>query len=186
MNSKDKRNPYRHISRALRLIDSRNKIDDVIKVDPVIAVKEPTLAILDEKRTANNGQPIPAKFQQLDKFFHGMLTYGDVIRFADHELTDAGYDTRYAALTDAVTTPPQCGIVMLWQWAETSPVFSLYMPAPVIKNKIKDFLPTGYLAQRMAIMAMTDEHVSINLVYMLTGVISQHDPIHEEIRKHGY
>lgn len=174
MNGDDKRISLKNIFRPLSALDEiREPIDSIIL--------ESTSTMMSPSATKG----IPDRFKQLDKFFNGMLTYGDVIRFADCELTEQSYESRYAGLGDTIDVPPHCDVVMLWQWAEDSPVFSLYMPCPVIKNRIKDIIPSKYLAKRMAIMAIADDFVSINLVYMLTGVISQHDPVHEEIRKHG-
>ena len=179
MNDKPKRNIYRKIAdRSPKLDDLRKNIfsdyDEMFVTD--VVYDEPQL---------ENDYCVPSKFKELNRFFNGQLTEADVIRFLDHEPTHDSNQGRYGSMTDRIRIPPHCDVVVLWQWDENSPVFSLYMPKPFVDNKLQNIIPRQYLAKRVAIMAMAYDHVSINFMYMLTGVVSKDDPIHEEIRKHG-
>lgn len=183
MNDKSRRNIYKQINDKFVELDAARKknragIDRVFNLDEFDEVPFLELPTAPEYR-------IPDKFKPLNRFFNGKLTEADVIRFAEFDVTHDSNEGRYSAMKDTIRVPRHCDVVMLWQWDENSPVFSLYMPQPVVANRIEDIIPKQYLAKRIAIMAMADGYVSINLVYMLTGIISQHDPIHEEIRKHG-
>lgn len=125
---------------------------------------------------------IPAKYNELNRFFRGMLTMDDISRFCDKDITYDSFDPNFAGPNDYLAVPSHCDVVVLWQWSGAQSVSALFIPKPFARIQISNLIPRSYVARRVAVMAMTDVHVSVNLIYVLNGIVSSTDPIHEEIR----
>lgn len=188
MSKKDVRTFYRRFSESLLGLGEKTQeiqetpvTHDEITEDAV----EEFLTSLEEQTIEVIEPQIPDKFAQLNKFFHGQLDINDIAHIKDMDVTFDSYKADFTPFTDSLIIPPNCGLLMLWQWGPTSPVFVLKMVPPVIKNKLCDFLPKNYLAKRMALVVTSNNTATIRLVYVLTGVVTTDDPVHELIRRHG-
>lgn len=185
MSKKDVRTLYRRFSESLLGLGEKTQEIPVTHDEITEDTVEEFLMGLEEQTIEVIEPQIPAQFAQLNKFFHGQLDINDIAHIKDMDVTFDSYEAFFTPFNDSLIIPPNCGLLMLWQWAPTAPVFVLKMTPPVIKNKLCDFLPKNYLAKRMALVVTLNNTAAIHLVYVLTGVVTTDDPVHELIRRHG-
>ena len=121
---------------------------------------------------------IPRKFQHLNHFFGDQLTLDDICRFAHLPISSFSKEPYYESVLSIATPPDESDILIIHQWDLSMKPCSMFLAGPVPEASLNSFIGPGYIAQRMAIISIMDDSVSINLFHLLHGNVSVNDPVH--------
>lgn len=161
-------------------------MDDHLKLNALLKefhgiIDKYSLSAVADSAVAEEEWVVPDRLKELNRFFYGKLTPGDVSRLPSGMVT---YNTIFIDAKREFTFLADAHLVLLWQWSPEAPVSHLYMPPPVLRTSMVNLMPRGYVAKRAALISVVGNNTSIYLINVLTGIISPNDPIHTEIKKH--
>jgi hypothetical protein len=132
--------------------------------------------------TIEYSTPVPKEYMPLYNFFNGQLTPEDIDRFSHLKVAEGSFDAQFLSEKTVLSTQPDNRIIALWQFGVNAPVNAIHLTPPIVGFAIKDLLPDRFRARRVAIISCNGISTYVALVYLLTGLVSKADPIHEILR----
>lgn len=126
--------------------------------------------------------PVAKEYMPLYRFFNGQLTPEDISRISHLKVAPGSFDSQYLSENTILSTQPHNRLIVLWQFGDNAAVNTIHLNPPIIGFSIKDVIPPRLRARRVAVISYNDISAYIAPVYLLTGLVSIHDPIHEILK----
>lgn len=113
----------------------------------------------------------------LKQFFNNQISDKDIAPFKDLPIANKPV-THYQSLECEVSVPPGYSVSLYWQWEQHAMVGSIHLGPPFTKSQLRQLMPRNRVAKRIALVVYNEEHVMLNYIYVLHGIISKDDPVH--------
>lgn len=136
---------------------------------------------------ADNVESINGKFYPLQRFFSGKLEEYQIAAFTRLRLNPGCFEPIYLTLDKIVVLGPTKRLVILWQFTDVGEIHFINVPVTdsLTNFKLSDFMPARMHATKLAIVTYTEEMVNIKCIYLLTGTVTDTDPVHDLLRNRG-